>query len=123
MKKFLVNVTQWILFAAGIATCVAGSHIAHGNAAHVATFGGIVVSLIFGFLVMRKEPLKSFLATRPVLWFLFLFNGSVAVCAGLLVHGAQGTGTAIGMGLVSLGAGSGLLRPSAGGRHRGADPA
>ncbi|MBR7825705.1 hypothetical protein KDK95_05250 [Actinospica sp. MGRD01-02] len=125
MKKFLVNFTQWTLFAAGIAACVGASRVLHGDGAHAATFGGIAVSLFFGFLVMRKDPLKSFLATRPVMWFLFLFNGTVAVFAGLFVHGAQGVGTAIGMGLVSIGAGSGLLRgrTESAGRHRGVDPA
>jgi hypothetical protein len=110
MKKFLVNAAQWLLFAAGIAVCVGSGHVLHGNAAHAATVGGLVVSLVFGSLVARKEPVKSWLSTRPVLWSLFLFNGAVAVGAGLFVHGAQGVGTAIGMGLVSLGAGSGLLR-------------
>ena len=113
MKKFLVNATQWLLFAAGVATCVGASHVLHGGAAHAASAAGIVVSLVFGTLVARKEPVKSWLSTRPVLWFLFLFNGAVAVGAGLFVHGAQGIGTAVGMGLVSLGAGSGLLRRNA----------
>jgi hypothetical protein len=112
MKKFLVSAIQGLLFAAGIAACVGASHVLHGNAAHAATVGGLVVSVVFGSLVARKEPLKSWLSSRPVLWFLFLFNGAVAVGAGLFVHGAQGIGTAVGMGLVSLGAGSGLLRRS-----------
>ena len=110
MKKYLVNATQWLLFGAGIAACVGASHVLHGNAAHAASIGGIVVSLVFGTMVLRKEPIKSWLATRPVLWFLFLFNAAVAVGAGMFVHGAQGVGTAIGMGLVSIGAGTGLLR-------------
>lgn len=110
MKKFLVSAIQGLLFGAGIAACVGASHVLHGNAAHAATVGGLVVSVVFGSLVARKEPLKSWLSSRPVLWFLFLFNGAVAVGAGLFVHGAQGIGTAVGMGLVSIGAGSGLLR-------------
>lgn len=56
--------------------------------------------------------MSALLNRKPVLWFLFLFNGAVAVGAGLFVHGAQGIGTAVGMGLVSIGAGSGVLRRS-----------
>ena len=112
MKKFLVSGMQWLLFAAGIAAVVGASHVhaLHGDSAHAATIGGIAVSMITGTLLARKEPLKSWLSARPVLWFLFLFNAAVAVGAGLFVHGGQGIGTAVGMGLVSLGAGSGLLR-------------
>jgi len=110
MKKFLVSATQWLLFDAGIAACAGASDVLHGSAAHAATIGGVVVSLVAGTLVARKEPVKSWLSTRPVLWFLFLFNAAVAVGAGLFGHGGQGVGTAVGMGLVAIGAGSGLLR-------------
>ena len=54
--------------------------------------------------------LKSLLSKRPVLWFLFLFNAVVAVAAGMFVDGAQGLTTAVGMGIVSIGAGTALLR-------------
>ncbi|MFI9834663.1 hypothetical protein ACIHIX_44115 [Streptomyces sp. NPDC051913] len=47
---------------------------------------------------------------RPVLWFLFLFNLAVAAVAPFAVDGAQGVATAVGMGVVSLGAGVTLLR-------------
>ncbi|MFD5751255.1 hypothetical protein ACFXKG_13930 [Streptomyces sp. NPDC059255] len=63
--------------------------------------------------------MKSLLSSRPVLWFLFLFNLAVAVIAPLVVDGAQGVATAIGMGLVALGAWIGLLR---GAERRGASP-
>jgi len=56
---------------------------------------------------------------RPVLWFLFLFNGAVAIAAGaggshLHVHGhtlvgSQQVMTAAGMGIVALGAGASIL--------------
>ncbi|GHI06066.1 hypothetical protein AQI88_28385 [Streptomyces cellostaticus] len=59
--------------------------------------------------------MKSLLASKPVLWFLFLFNAVVAVAAPFVVDGAQGVATAVGMGVVSLGAGVGLVR----GRGRG----
>ena len=54
--------------------------------------------------------MKALLSSRPVLWFLFLFNLVVAVAAPFAVNGAQGAMTAVGMGVVSLGAGSALLR-------------
>ncbi|MFJ8108835.1 hypothetical protein [Streptomyces sp. NPDC096132] len=54
--------------------------------------------------------MKSLLASRPVLWFLFLFNLVVAVAAPFVVDGSQGVMTAVGMGVVSLGAGVSLLR-------------
>ncbi|MEV2211056.1 hypothetical protein AB0H86_06085 [Streptomyces sp. NPDC050997] len=54
--------------------------------------------------------MKSLLASKPVLWFLFLFNLAVAAVAPFVVDGAQGVMTAVGMGVVSLGAGVSLLR-------------
>jgi hypothetical protein len=53
---------------------------------------------------------KSLLSSRPVLWFLFLFNLLVALVTGLAMHGAQGTATSVVMGVVALGAGAGLYR-------------
>lgn len=64
MKKVLVNATWWLLFGAGITVCVGSGHALRGNAAHAATVGGLVVSLVFGSLVARKEPVK-WLSTRP----------------------------------------------------------
>jgi hypothetical protein len=62
--------------------------------------------------------MKSLLASRPVLWLLFLFNLVVAVAAGVAghhihihgqtLHGTQQILTAAGMGVVALGAGAGL---------------
>lgn len=54
--------------------------------------------------------MKSLLSSRPVLWFLFLFNLVVAAVAPFVVDGAQGVMTGVGMGVVSLGAGVSLLR-------------
>ena len=54
--------------------------------------------------------MKSLLSSRPVLWFLFLFNLLVALVTGLAMHGAQGTATSVGMGVVALGAGAGHYR-------------
>jgi hypothetical protein len=54
--------------------------------------------------------MKALLSSRPALWFLFLFNLSVAAVAPFAVDGTQGLLTSAGMGVVSLGAGVGLLR-------------
>ncbi|MGW2046594.1 hypothetical protein ACWCPF_15610 [Streptomyces sp. NPDC001858] len=54
--------------------------------------------------------MKSLLSSRPVLWFLFLFNLAVAAVAPFVVDGSQGVLTAVGMGVVSLGAGVSLVR-------------
>ncbi|MEV7425383.1 MULTISPECIES: hypothetical protein [unclassified Streptomyces] len=56
--------------------------------------------------------MKSLLSSKPVLWFLFLFNLVVAAVAPFVVDGAQGVATSVGMGVVSLGAGVSLLRGS-----------
>ncbi|MEV1062646.1 hypothetical protein [Streptomyces sp. NPDC050263] len=62
--------------------------------------------------------MKSLLSSRPVLWFLFLFNLVVAAVAPFVVDGSQGVLTAVGMGVVSLGAGVSLVRDR--GRQRSA---
>ncbi|MEU2582768.1 hypothetical protein ABZ612_07350 [Streptomyces avermitilis] len=59
--------------------------------------------------------MKSLLSASPTLWFLFLFNVVVAAVAPFVVDGARGVATGVGMGAVSLGAGS-ALHPAPGGR-------
>ncbi|WP_328875445.1 hypothetical protein OHT76_38195 [Streptomyces sp. NBC_00287] len=54
--------------------------------------------------------MKALLSSPPVLWFLFLFNLTVAAVAPFAVDGAQGLLTSAGMGAVALGAGVGLLK-------------
>ncbi|WP_405925279.1 hypothetical protein [Streptomyces sp. NBC_00035] len=54
--------------------------------------------------------MKSLLSSKPVLWFLFLFNLAVAAVAPFAVDGSQGIMTAVGMSVVSLGAGVSLAR-------------
>ncbi|GAA3867050.1 hypothetical protein GCM10023084_20260 [Streptomyces lacrimifluminis] len=54
--------------------------------------------------------MQSLLSSRPVLWFLFLFNLTVAAVAPFAMGGTQGLVTSAGMGVVSLGAGSALLK-------------
>ncbi|MFJ9863811.1 hypothetical protein [Streptomyces sp. NPDC101165] len=54
--------------------------------------------------------MKQLLSSRPVLWFLLLFNLAVAAVAPFAVDGTQAVMTSVGMGVVSLGAGTALLR-------------
>jgi hypothetical protein len=54
--------------------------------------------------------MKALLSSSPALWFLFLFNLAVAAIAPFAIDGTQGLMTSAGMGIVSLGAGTGLLR-------------
>ncbi|MFE7978930.1 hypothetical protein [Streptomyces shenzhenensis] len=61
--------------------------------------------------------MKTLLSSRPVLWFLFLFNLVVAAAAPFAVDGTQGVMTGAGMGAVSLGAGAALLRGRAQRQH------
>jgi hypothetical protein len=123
MKFRLLPPAMWVLFAAGLTGCVGSRHLVHGTQhQHLVTIGGIALSLAAGTYVMRREPLKSWLKTKPVMWFLFLFNLAVAVAAPFLIHGSQGIMTAAGMGTVSLGAGIGLLKNRGNARARaGAD--
>ncbi|MFF5185423.1 hypothetical protein ACFY30_16830 [Streptomyces sp. NPDC000345] len=58
--------------------------------------------------------MKTLLSSRPVLWFLFLFNLVVALAAPFVLDGTRGVMTAVGMGVVSLGAGVSLVRDRAG---------
>ena len=55
------------------------------------------------------NALKSLPSSRPVLWFLVLFNLAAAVAAGLALHGPQQIMTSTGMGVVALGAGASLV--------------
>lgn len=105
------SLALWIGFVVGLAACTGARFVVHGaSAQHLVTLAGLGLSLAAGSYVMRQEPLKSWLATRPVLWFLFLFNLSLAVAVHFLVHGTQGIMATAGLGVVSLGAGIGLLR-------------
>lgn len=64
--------------------------------------------------------MKALLSSRPVLWFLFLFNAAVAAAAPFVVDGTQGIMTAVGMGVVSFGAGVELVRGRGRGRRKAA---
>lgn len=54
--------------------------------------------------------MKTLLSSRPVLWFLFLFNLTVALAAPLIDDSAKGIATSLGMAVVSLGAGTALYK-------------
>jgi hypothetical protein len=69
----------------------------------------VLISLVSGTFLARREPIKSFLAKWQVLLFLFLVNVTAAVFALLYVSGAPGLLAGIGLGVVGLGAGSGLV--------------
>ena len=111
MKRRLISPVMWVLFVAGLIGCVGSGHLVHGTSPqHLVTFGGIALSIAAGSYVARTEPLRSWLRTRPVMWFLFLVNLAIAAAAPFILHGGQGIMAAVGMGMVSLGAGIGLLR-------------
>ena len=111
IKPLLSPLLIWPLFLTGLIACVGVRFIVPGaQHQHLLTLAGVGLSLITGSLVTRREPLKSWLRTRPVLWFLFLFNLGAAVTVTFLMHGTQGIMAAVGLGVVALGAGAGLLR-------------
>lgn len=118
MKSPLSSIVLWSLFLVGLSATVAFGAVLDGTQKDVATYGGIALSLVAGSRIAKKEPIKSFLSSRPVLWFLFVFNAVVAAAAGFALDGVQGITAAAGMGLVSLGAGFGLLQ-SRGTKSRG----
>jgi hypothetical protein len=125
LKSFvslLWSCALWLVFAASVVGAVSGARLLHVDGAQkqMVSYGSLVVSLIAGSLVAKREPLKSMLTSRKVQWFLFLFNGVAAVGAYFYVGGAKGIGAAIGLGLVSLGAGFGLLKRP---HHRSPAPA
>lgn len=126
LTSLLTATLLWIVFIVGLVTAIATGFVAtllsryvviaggplviDGSRRQWLSYAGIAVSLVAGTLLARREPVKSSLASRPVLWFLFLFNSAVAVIAYFALSGAKGIATAVGMGLVALGAGAGLLR-------------
>ena len=57
--------------------------------------------------------MKSVLTSKPILWFLFLFNLTVAAAIPLVISGTRAITATVGMGIVSLQAGIGLLRQRA----------
>ncbi|MFC1442635.1 hypothetical protein ABUW04_30725 [Streptacidiphilus sp. N1-10] len=109
LKTLTRDVLMWGVFVFAIAATVSAGRFFDGAEKSAVTWGGIALSLLMGTLLAQKPRIKAFLSTRPVLWFLFLFNGAVAAVAAVGVGGTQGAMTAGGMGLVALGAAFGLL--------------
>ncbi|MEV6482093.1 hypothetical protein [Streptomyces sp. NPDC051576] len=110
VKSFFADLFLWSFFVVGLATSMGGAGaVLDGTAKTAATFVGIAVALFTGSKITKKPKIKAFLSSRPVLWFLFLFNGGVAAVSYLTMDGAKGIATAAGMGLVSLGAAGGLV--------------
>ncbi len=59
--------------------------------------------------IRTATRMTSLLSSKPVLWFLFLFNLVVSVAAGFTLHGVQQVTTSAGMGAVAIGAGAALF--------------
>ncbi|MFD4508064.1 hypothetical protein [Streptomyces sp. NPDC058457] len=114
LKSFVADLLLWSFFVAGMAASAGAGAVLDGTDKNVATIVGAAVSLLTGTRIAKKPRIKAFLSTRPVLWFLFLFNGVVAVASYFLIDGVKGVATAAAMGLVALGALGGLVT----GRHR-----
>lgn len=110
MNSRISAITLWLGFAAGMAATVASGAVFDGAAKQTATYGGIVLSLAAGSTIARRDPIKTFLRKRSTLWFLFVFNLLVALSAAVDLDGVQAITTVVGMGVVSCGAGFGLLK-------------
>ncbi|MER6492906.1 hypothetical protein [Streptomyces griseorubiginosus] len=109
VKSFVADLLLWSFFGVGLSAAIGAGAVLDGTEKNVATFAGIAVSLVAGSRITKKPKIKTFLSTRPVLWFLFLFNGGVAAVSYFTMDGAKGIATAAAMGLVSLGAAGGLV--------------
>jgi hypothetical protein len=109
VKSSVANLLLWSFFVGGLAASTASGAVLDGTAKTAATFAGIAVSLLTGSRIAKKPRIKAFLSKPSTLWFLFLFNGGVAVASYFAVDGVKGIATAAGMGLVALGAAGGLL--------------
>lgn len=117
MKSRLWSGLLWFLFVFGTTGSLSVSHYLEGTNLAMATVTMLVISTLAGSQLAKREPLKSLLASRKTQWFLFVVNLNAAVAAYLFVDGWQGLAAAAGLGVVSLGAGAGLLRRR-GGRER-----
>ena len=106
----LLLLLLFLVFMAAIATAAGAKYVLHGADEQLAFYSGIAVSLVTSTILIKQQKVRDFLASRPTLWFLFLFNAAVAAACYLAMHGVTRIAAAAGMGLVSLGAGVGLLR-------------
>jgi hypothetical protein len=109
LTRTLVWSVLGIAFLFGMLGTVSVSHLIGDSTYRVmATITMVLIATLAGALLARREPIKSFLASEPVLWFLFVFNLVAGVVVLLLVHGAQGLVAAISLIVVALGAGASL---------------
>ncbi|MFD8816410.1 hypothetical protein ACFV23_34250, partial [Streptomyces sp. NPDC059627] len=91
VKSFFAGLLLWSCFGAGLAAAMGGAGaVLDGTAKNAATLAGVALSMLTGTRIARKPKIKAFLSTRPVLWFLFLFNGGVAAVAYFAVVGVYG---------------------------------
>ncbi|MFF3577687.1 hypothetical protein [Streptomyces mirabilis] len=100
----------FFVFMAGISASIAAGQVFKGTEKQLVTVGGMVIAFVTSTLLMKQQRVRDFLGSRPVLWFLFLFNAGVATGCYFLLDGVKGIAATAGMGLVSLGAGAGLLK-------------
>lgn len=100
----------FFVFMAGIGASIAAGEVFEGAEKNLVLGSGTLVAFVTSTILMKQQRVRDFLGSRPVLWFLFLFNAGVAAGCYFLLDGTKGIAAAVGMGLVSLGAGSGLLR-------------
>ncbi|MFE6820948.1 hypothetical protein [Streptomyces sp. NPDC057690] len=113
MKKQMSVSSLFLLFfvfTAGIGVSVFAGSAFEGAEKSSVSAGGMVVALVASTILMRQQRMKDFVASRPVLWFLFLFNAVVAALCSVALDGVKGVAIGTVMGLVSLGAGIGLVK-------------
>ncbi|MET7688307.1 hypothetical protein ABZT06_10045 [Streptomyces sp. NPDC005483] len=109
VKSLFADLLLWPLFAGGLAASGAAGSVLDGTQKDMATYAGGVVALIAGSRIARKPRIKAFLSRPGALWFLFLFNGGMAVTLYFVLGGVDGVIAASAMGMVSLGAAGGLV--------------
>ncbi|MGW0419079.1 hypothetical protein [Streptomyces sp. NPDC003015] len=109
VKSLFANLLLWTFFVGGLAASGAAGSVLDGTQKDVATYAGAVVALIAGARIARKPRIKAFLSRPGTLWFLFLFNGGMAVTLYFVLGGVDGIIAASAMGVVSLGAAGGLV--------------
>jgi hypothetical protein len=85
-------------FVMGMLGTLSVGHLIHGKADRIAaSITMVLISLAAGATLARREPIKSFLARKIVLGFLFLFNLVAALLCLVFVQSAQGRLAAVGL--------------------------
>ncbi|MER7687162.1 hypothetical protein [Streptomyces sp. NPDC097610] len=100
----------FFVFTAGIGASILAGEAFEGAQKNLVSAGGMVVALVTSTILMKQQRVRDFVASRPVLWFLFLFNAAVATACYFALDGVKGIAVAAVMGLISLGAGAGVLK-------------